>query len=249
MKAAKPIIHGPDHLLNHADPIVGLVTSTDASVTIDTTGSSYDLSVSGGGGGDGYQFNSGTYGATNTGDYSIIEYSGEAPSGSGWGLDLYTTDNVNGGIQIRDIGGGSNGIIIGTDGEGGNGIAINTVITNQFATSSGPFSLTTPYEGGYSLARVDTAGHVQEQIEATTSTSNFATDTLLLQAAGQTTGNIELGLLETGLVAVFLNDVGTTGSKLVVYDKGIHHSGAPIFEVRDDGTVHIRTGGSIVADL
>ncbi len=39
--------------------------------------------------------------------------------------------------------------------------------------------------------------------------------------------------------------VPASGGTLIVED----HSGNPVFEVRDDGTVHIKTGGTITADL
>lgn len=52
--------------------------------------------------------------------------------------------------------------------------------------------------------------------------------------------NVEV-LLQEDLVAVNLN----TGAKFAIYDS----SSNPIFEVREDGSIHIPTGASIVADL
>lgn len=72
----------------------------------------------------------------------------------------------------------------------------------------------------------------------------------LLSVASPPAGfpRITTGLLPPGWTFDGLDGFGVqflTGGKFTIKD----HTGATIFEVRDDGTTHIKTGGSVIADL
>jgi hypothetical protein len=128
---------------------------------------------------------------------------------------------------------------------------------------------TDPQTGGYLEAHTTTVGPASAGIYLRADVGSILTTGLLLSSDGAirlTSDHVALGssgeiditptitTLGSGNQALFprrvdlqlANTTGSAqGSKVVVYDA----AGVSVFEVRDDGTVHIKTGGSVVADL
>ncbi len=199
--------------------------------------------------GSGLQFNSGTYGPDNVGDYSSIESTGTIvadftqPNGSAnnettasLGFNsangtIFTQDPANafGGLgavvgvyQVSSSGAGASclDIVAKDDASGGSGQVTAVSVTADSKS-------TTDLEGIVIVSSVRSPGSGDAYgIQATAANTGTGREiAALFSAGGHQTGANSLAILcETGI-------------------------GAPIFEVRNDGSVHIKTGTAVIADL
>lgn len=94
------------------------------------------------------------------------------------------------------------------------------------------------------LATLDNTGN---PIQVTVNGSYFSAqaDTDVNLTAGGLVVVIATGDIEFSQGGDFSIDTLATGKKFVIHDSGF----ASIFEVHEDGTIHIPTGGTVIADL
>ncbi len=202
--------------------------------------------------GSGYQFNTGTYGADNIGDWSLIEYTGtvaqtftkpEAMSGGATAIETFsagitTADGfaitadpsllANSGNPVLEVDHAFN-----TGGHGAFGIAVNAVD----ATPAGTGIVQGVSVQAQSKSSADSIGVISTTTALAGAGNAYG---IQVSAANAGTGK-EIGLL----ASTNGNQAGANSLAILVNNS----SGNPIFEVRNDGTVHILTGGVIHADL
>lgn len=201
------------------------------------------------------------YDVENTGDWLSVTATGENPVASpafdsGYSLAFKAADTQspitgNGGILFLDsnVGVPTKGIRFKVDSDGS--IVLDTAVGHAgvFA-SQGGITLRSPEAGGTIVERLDTAGHVNEQISLNSGTPDGQGPGVAIQAAGQTTGTLYFQTVEGGLTQFRLNSSALLGSKLIVRDLDNAFGGTSIFEVWDDGSIHGRAAvGAITWDL
>lgn len=204
--------------------------------------------------GSGFQFNSGTYGADNAGDWSEIEASAVATADFTQPNAQWTAGNVEAfglglnaahGVFVTDSEGNlfNNGNPImqlehktTVSHHGGEGLVVRILDTTAAPGDSScigaqisaeSHSTVSPAEGAVISAQIDTGG---------------TASAIGLQASATNAG--------TGKeIALQCSTSGTQAGANSLAILVLNSAAAPIFEVRNDGTVHILTGGTIHADL
>jgi hypothetical protein len=213
-------------------------TAADQGVKV-TAGSNADVSFFPGvkraaASGAGIQFD-----VENIGDWLSVEADGVIP-GIGW----------DGGRAIAfrsDTSGNFTGMYFRDDSDGG--FQFDAVPQAPY-TQQGGFTVDVPNAGSVILARLDLAHHVNEQITLGGTTPDGGVPGIAIEAAGQATGTLFFSTISGGKTQFHLNSAALHGSMLVVYDKDVANGGTPIFEIRDDGSIHGRAAvGAITWDL
>lgn len=202
-------------------------------------------------GGSGFQFNAGTYGADNVGDYSLIEATGFSAIDFSQPHSTFTADVENFSMGINT----ANGILFTCDPANINNTG-NPAVTIEYIVQTGGFGAyglnilatdnTTGGSGPVTGAVISASGKTSAGIAGLFShgvgIAGSSGDVYGIQASGKSSGSgREIGLsTQTG--------GGQTGANSLALLCSTH-LGAAIFEVRDDGSVHIKTGTAVIADL
>jgi hypothetical protein len=233
----------------------GFIVGTYTLGSTLTAGASADVSwfpgvtpaAASSGGGNGFQFNAGTYGADNVGDWSLIEASGtngipfsQANAAAGNDANVSMGVNASNGIVFTDSVNNLNGaveIIHITDTVGPSG-AYGLVVAAEDRVSGGT--------NGTIAINVTAKGKGTIEVDGIVVNAEMdaggTNDAYGIQAGG---ANVGTGREIGGLFSTGGFKAGANSIALLCVDS----SGNPIFEVRNDGSVHIKTATAVIADL